>query len=346
MYLDTRPGSTRHQIASAHSAYKETSCDILSDDTEVYSSIVALYVPTESEVPPKMPPTAQDCDCGFIDSKDPTKSTFTTLLIFNFTTATTRQLNDVFITASYNVSKSAYVRSYTPNNVQLSPSGLHLTCSPSTNNLTVPSAGLFTRLQTFSYGSYRAQYIVDSTVPGTVAGFFHYKNDTSEIDIEYLSARSPATLQYSVKPQQYLPNGAASRLTYQPDTFNNTAGKFSDWQFVWKKDAVYYGHDGNYSTKITTNVPQAAGRIFLNHWSDGNPKFSGGPPKRNSTVTVRFLQAVYNDTEAVGGVECVRMKEACVVRDGGVLEVVHQGDGIGGCCVLVVLLFYFWSRFG
>lgn len=250
----------------------------------------------------------KDCDCGFIDAKDPTQSTFNSLLFFDFTKATLRQFNQIFIAASYNVTKKAsspYTRVYKTSNVALTPEGLQLTCSTSTDGTTVPVGGIFTRSQNFFYGSYHADVLVGKE-EGTVAGLFYYKNDTSEIDVEYLSGKpGPAALQYSVKPQQYLLNGAASKTTLATDTINDTSVP-SDWRFVWKPEAVTFGTKGE--KVITMNVPSAPGKIMLNHWSDGNPNFSRGPPGRDSTITVKSLQGVYNDTQAPMGLSCRVMK--------------------------------------
>lgn len=280
----------------------------------------------------------QDCDCGFIDSKDPTGSTFNSLLLFDFTKATRADFNHVFIPASYNVTKAAspYVRSYNTANALVSPEGLQLTCSVSTDGKSIPSAGIFTREKSFFYGSYRAEYVLPATPePGTVTGFFHYKNDTSEIDVEYISAKAPKALQYSVKPQQYLFNGAASKATLALDPLDET----SEWSFVWTPEAVVYGKS---STTIKMNVPQAPGRIMLNHWSDGNRYFSQGPPQKDSSVIIRRLQAVYNDaTETEAGGEqrmvCEKTKQACLVDDGVVWG--EGGDGEGWAVDGV-----FWSK--
>jgi hypothetical protein len=65
----------------------------------------------------------------------------------------------------------------------------------------------------FLYGSFRA-YIKTTTVPGTVAAFYLYKNDTSEIDMEALSyIQDPWKVYLSVKPQLYNSDGSASNLT-------------------------------------------------------------------------------------------------------------------------------------
>ncbi|CZT20155.1 uncharacterized protein RCC_06012 [Ramularia collo-cygni] len=273
---------------------------------------------------------------------------------FDFTKATLDQFNQIFIPASYKVikKKSPYIRAYNPSNVNLSPAGLQLTCSTSTDGTTVPSAGIFTRSRNFFYGSYRAEYHI-SKEPGTVAGFFHYKNDTSEIDVEYISANSgtsspPPALQYSVKPQQYLFNGAASKTTMalhslnKANTNDGNPGVPSDWSFVWTPDAVHYGPQN--ASVITTNVPQAPGRIMLNHWSDGDAKFSKGPPERDSVVTVKFLQAVYNDTEVGEALVCQTMQTACLVEDGVVRGQFARDGGGWGLLSLGLVARFFWSR--
>jgi hypothetical protein len=53
-----------------------------------------------------------------------------------------------------------------------------------------------------------------SDIAGTVAAFYLYKNDTSEIDMEALSYKqNPWQMYLSVKPQIYNPDGSASNLT-------------------------------------------------------------------------------------------------------------------------------------
>ena len=42
----------------------------------------------------------QDCDCGFTDSNDPTESIFTSLLVIDFSSITSQQLDDLFLTAT------------------------------------------------------------------------------------------------------------------------------------------------------------------------------------------------------------------------------------------------------
>jgi hypothetical protein len=262
----------------------------------------------------------QDCDCGFIDSNDPTKSIFTSFLVVNFSSITSQQLDDLFIQATYEITQtnSPYARNFSVDQVQLSKAGLDLTVSPSPDSERVPCAQVFTRAATFFYGSYHAQFHVGD-VPGTVTAFFNYKNDSSEVDIEYLSAWANPTLLYTVKPQIYLDNGSPSNITYQQETWNDTSVSFDqdfhEWSFVWLPDIVHFGLDANYPRFITTNVPKAPGRLALSHWSDGNPDYSLGPPTQNSSITISFLWAVYNDTNA-SELTCKKTNSACTVTNG------------------------------
>lgn len=64
----------------------------------------------------------------------------------------------------------------------------------------------------FLYGTYRAR-MKTSNVSGTVAAFFYYRNDSSEIDMESLSRwQDPYKTYFAIQPQIY-DNGAASPLT-------------------------------------------------------------------------------------------------------------------------------------
>jgi beta-glucanase (GH16 family) len=266
-----------------------------------------------------MASNVKDCDCGFIDSKDPTQTTFTSLLVIDFTTITQKQLDDLFVTATFEVDQSdaPYVRSFSADQVALSDAGLGLTVSPP-DGRSVPCAGIFTKETSFLHGSYRARFLAGGA-SGTVTAFYNYKNDTSEVDIEYLSAWETPTLLYTVKPQKYLANGNPDNSTYQRHPWTDTPASFDrdfqEWSFVWLPDVVHYGLNGDYSDSLVTNVPQAPGRIALNHWSNGDPRYSIGPPTENSTHTVSFLQAVYNDANATA-LACKHQTSACVIADG------------------------------
>jgi beta-glucanase (GH16 family) len=284
---------------------------------------------------------SQDCDCGFIDSHDPTKSTFNSLLTVNFSSITRQQFDDLFIPATYELTprNSPYTRNFSASQVQLSDTGLGLTVSPSPDKKRVPCAQIFTRAASFFYGSYHAQFRVGA-VPGTVTAFFNYKNDSSEVDLEYLSAWKDPALLYTVKPQIYLDNGNPSNTTFQEEAWNSTSTsfdqKFHEWSFVWLPDIVHFGLDAKYPRHLTTNVPRAPGRLALNHWSDGNRNYSLGPPTKDSTVTVSFLWAVYNNTDA-NALVCKKATSPCRVTNGIVQgRTASNGGGGSGSSVVSV----------
>jgi beta-glucanase (GH16 family) len=274
----------------------------------------------------------QDCDCGFVDSTDPTQSIFSSFLAVNFSLTTSQQLNKLFIPATYEVDSrgSPYTRNFSADLVQLSDTGLNLSVLPAVSG-EVPCAQIFTRAATFSYGSYHALFRA-SDIPGTVTAFFNYKNDSSEIDIEYLSGWTDPTLLYTVKPQIYLDNGNPDNSTYQREVWNGTAASFHqdfhDWSFVWLPEIVHFGLDANYSRSLTTNVPQAPGRLALSHWSDGNPKYSLGPPSQNSVVTVSSIWTVYNDTNATVLV-CKKASSPCTITNGILQNALVSGGNNG-----------------
>ncbi|EME88837.1 glycoside hydrolase family 16 protein [Pseudocercospora fijiensis CIRAD86] len=267
---------------------------------------------------------ADDCDCGFVDSKDPTRSIFANLFAVNFTSAKVQQLEDLFMPANYDVIQvvAPYTRDYSVDQLQYSSTGLDLTVSPSTDGKNIPCAQIITKEKAFFYGSYRARIRV-ATEPGTVAAFYIYKNDSSEIDIEYLSAWTEPTLLYTVKPQVYLPSGNPDDSTYQRERWSGLDDEFREepheWSWTWLPDIVYFGIDANYLKNITANVPQAPGRIALSHWSNGDPHYSLGPPKQNTTITVSFLQAIYNDT-SMPILPCERSSSACLIADGAIMS--------------------------
>lgn len=60
-----------------------------------------------------------------------------------------------------------------------------------------------------------------SNVDGTVAAFFFYRNDTSEIDMESLSrVKDPFKTYFAVQPQIYNSDGSASPLTNEKYDLN------------------------------------------------------------------------------------------------------------------------------
>lgn len=263
----------------------------------------------------------QDCDCGFIDINDPTGSIFSSLLVTDFTKASRKHFDDLFVAAAFTVDQpgAPYVRAFSPNQVQLTASGLELTVAPAlAHGNQVPCGQVFTQKSSYFYGSYSA-HIQTARVPGTVTALYNYHNATSEVDVEFLSWWTTPALLYTVKPQLYLATGESDSRTYHQEPWNGTAesfhSSFHTWSFTWLPEIVHYGIDGHYTHNITVNVPQSPGHLAINHWSNGDSRYSSGPPTVDSTSIVSYLQAVYNDTDAMP-LACKKAQVACIVDNG------------------------------
>ncbi|KAI8931356.1 hypothetical protein NX059_011694 [Plenodomus lindquistii] len=273
----------------------------------------------------------QDCDCGYTDVSDPTRSVFNSLFFVDFKNTTKRQLEESFRISTYpvrhNVSE-ALTRNYTLSNTNLSQAGLNLTVSPRVGDL-VPSGGIVSKSTAFGFGSYHISYRT-TNVPGTVAGFFTYRDENSAVDAEYLSWDPNPSMLYSVKPQIYEPNGVASNLTFRRERWTGAKGtfsqKFHDWSFVWLPEVVHFGLDGNYTTALRTRVPSQPGHLALGHWSDGNSHFSRGPPTQNAVLTASHVWAVYNNSNTT--LTCQKTQTACNVLDGKIQVSRSTGHGV------------------
>ncbi|KAL2207344.1 concanavalin A-like lectin/glucanase [Sarocladium strictum] len=266
-----------------------------------------------------MASNVNDCDCGFIDSNDSTKSTFTNFFAVDFASVSQEQFDEIFIPATYQIPRAngPFNRNFFAEQVRLTKDGLDLTVSPPSNDEYVPCAQIFSRGQSFLYGSYHARIRV-TDIPGTVTGFFNYKSDQSEVDIEHVSAWAESTLLYTVKPQIYTDSGNPDNSTYTRQPLREASSKngVHEWSFIWLPDVVHFGIGGEYKHSLTINVPSAPGRLALNQWSDGNANYSLGPPKENSTSTVTFLWTIYNTTEEDSNPACQKATSPCAITDG------------------------------
>jgi len=228
------------------------------------------------------------CDCGFRDADDPTGALWTTYWENDFTQMSQKDLTTSFYYNQESIQHgTGAVRAFQAGNVAIDSAGLHLTVQPG-NNGQVPSAGIFSKSNDFGFGSYHfeAQF---TNITGTVEAFYVYKNDSNEVDVEYVSKDpSQPIVNFSVKPQIYLPSGAASNETYQQarPAFDLSTS-FHNYSFVWNTSAVSFAIDGNWSAVVATNVPSSPGVLSFVHWSDGNPNYSGGPPASPATLTIK-----------------------------------------------------------
>ncbi|GAB7339221.1 hypothetical protein MBLNU457_5879t1 [Dothideomycetes sp. NU457] len=156
------------------------------------------------------------------------------------------------------------------------------------------------------YGSFRvgAKF---SSVNGTCGAFFFYRNDSSEIDFEYLSRLAPAPgsgnntspMNIVVQSPESVNQGfnAAGTPGFElvPMAFLAAEG-YHEYRFDWLPDRIDFYIDGSIVWTRDSFVPDGPGRLIMNHWSNGNQGWSGGPPAEDAVMTVSYVKAYFNTT--------------------------------------------------
>ncbi|KAJ4413587.1 hypothetical protein N0V82_008448 [Gnomoniopsis sp. IMI 355080] len=155
------------------------------------------------------------------------------------------------------------------------------------------------------YGTFRSSMKLTG-VSGTVSAFFFYFNDSQEIDMEFLSrefitdnATYPVNL--VLQSQASEAAGSASHTsTFQVINLSfDPRADFHEYRFDWVPGGVVFLADGAVLAEMnqTGGVPTHAGHLALNHWSNGNAGWSGGPPASDAVMEVRYLKAYFNSSD-------------------------------------------------
>ncbi|KAK2612969.1 hypothetical protein QQS21_001080 [Conoideocrella luteorostrata] len=170
---------------------------------------------------------------------------------------------------------------------------------------TVTAAEIDTSRRDMFWGSYRVVMRL-SSVHGTCAAFFWYLNDTQEIDMEFLSrefdqAREIFPVNLVIHSRSTMRDGydASKSGTLQKVnlTFDPTSG-FHEYRFDYLAGRVFFFADGQPLGEMNGNdVPSNGGHLILQHWSNGNSLWSGGPPSLDAVALVRSVRAYFNSSD-------------------------------------------------
>ncbi|KAH6604075.1 concanavalin a-like lectin glucanase [Trichoderma cornu-damae] len=184
--------------------------------------------------------------------------------------------------------------------------GIGLVVGSTVANDAVPVAELDSARSDMHYGSYRAGMKL-TAVNGTCAAFFWYLNDTQEIDMEFLSREFdadkgvyPVNLVIQSEASQQAGYDASKTGTFKVVnlTFDPTLG-FHEYRFDYLPGRVLFYADSQLLAEMDgSSVPSGAGHLILQHWSNGNPLWSGGPPERDAVLTVSYVKAYFNSSDA------------------------------------------------
>ncbi|TKA52635.1 hypothetical protein B0A49_12295 [Cryomyces minteri] len=151
------------------------------------------------------------------------------------------------------------------------------------------------------YGSFRVGMKM-TAIPGTCGAFFWFRNDTQEIDMEFLSAQFNATsnpvslvLQSPASEAagynaQGTPNFQLHPLPFSPDK------EYHEYRFDWLADRVSFYADGQWLADMSASIPNSPGHLVLNHWSNGDKYWSAGPPQSDAVLTVSYVKAYFNSS--------------------------------------------------
>jgi len=158
-----------------------------------------------------------------------------------------------------------------------------------------------------------------------------YFNDTQEIDIEFLSREFNAVskifpVNLVLQTRESALAGYDARKTgtslLANLSFDPTAD-FHEYRIDYLPNRVLFYADGRIVGHMNGSaVPSGPGHLILQHWSNGNPQWSGGPPARDAVLTVRHAMAFFNSSNApqveASNARCATGKgDVCHVPDVG-----------------------------
>lgn len=82
------------------------------------------------------------------------------------------------------------------------------------------------------------------------------------------------------------------QLPYDP------SGGFHEYRFDWFQDRVDFYADGVLLKTLSgAGVPDSPGHLMLSHWSNGDPRWSGGPPEQDAVMTVNYVKGYFNSSD-------------------------------------------------
>jgi beta-glucanase (GH16 family) len=78
---------------------------------------------------------------------------------------------------------------------------------------------------------------------------------------------------------------------------SNPTTDFHEYRFDFIPNKVLFYVDGQFLGQMNGSaVPTTAGHLVLQHWSNGNPLWSGGPPTTDAVLSVNYVKAYFNSS--------------------------------------------------
>lgn len=116
---------------------------------------------------------------------------------------------------------------------------------------------------------------------------------------------------------------ASKTGTYQKVNlkFDPTAD-FHEYRFDYVPGRVIFYADSEAVAEMEGGeMPSVGGHLILQHWSNGNPLWSGGPPEADALLTVSYVKAYFNSSDPVRLSERVDQCNAAGASDGAICAI-------------------------
>ncbi|KAK3997332.1 beta-glucanase [Cladorrhinum sp. PSN332] len=267
-----------------------------------------------------------DCECGYslsLNSSNglPSAALFTDLIESDFTRVDDISQNTDWVRQAFNLTndraRGQYGEMFAVENVVVSPTtgqpkedeedeeaGLRLVVRSEPIENMIPVAEIDTHRLDMFWGTFRASMKMTDQ-KGTCAAFFWYFNDTQEIDMEFLSkdfnaSNSSYPVNLVLQSRDAVMAGFDAAKTsnfvkaYLP--FDPTKD-FHEYRIDYLPGRVFFYVDGVVLSEMVGNaVPSSPGHLILQHWSNGNKLWSGGPPAEDAALTVKYVKAYFNSS--------------------------------------------------
>lgn len=161
------------------------------------------------------------------------------------------------------------------------------------------SSSISTYRDDILYGSFRMSAKM-TKIEGTSFGFFFFYSVSEEIDVEVLAheynlGRIRTSIQPIIRDKFNRASNVSQRVI---DTDKSLSSEFTEYRFDWFKSRVDFFIEGRYYYSLTVNVPSHHGKVVINHRSNGNPRWSRGPPLTTSDVVIRSFDFYFNSSDS------------------------------------------------
>ncbi|KAI9835672.1 MAG: hypothetical protein M1837_003673 [Sclerophora amabilis] len=262
------------------------------------------------------------CECGY--SLKDTGDYFTSSYSLDFN-ANAPEFADHWIVQSYSTPASGpdapLPRKNNPENINIEDGNLVLkqsaySAADKAAGRPVQIAEMESTEPDFFHGSFRitSKLEIDggAAEKGSCAGWFFFRDDNRELDIEALTWEDPFKIHYTSQPSRIAGRPIPGATKGQQLSVPWSA--YAEHRFDWLPGKVSFFENSELNFETTVNVPEVGGPMLMNLWSNGN-SWSGTPSTSDVYWRVQSIVMYYNTTSTDSGSD-VAFNTACHAAGG------------------------------